>query len=94
MNNLNKIDDLNDLNSLNYPIDLTQYKLLGKIAPDYLPFVLNDIFSIGYNVWVKNFIRNDPSILNPTLTQTENNITDSKLTSKGQSGENIVIDID
>ena len=84
MNNLNKMNDLNDLNDLNYlnyQIDLTQYKLLSNIAPDYLPFVLNDIFSIGYNVWVKNFIRNDPSILNLNLNpaQTENNITDSKL---------------
>ena len=89
MNNLNK------MNNLNYQLDLTEFKLLSNISPDYLPFVLNDIFSIGYNTWIKNFIRNDPSILNLNLnpTQTENNITDSKLTSKGQTGENIVIDI-
>ena len=79
------------MNNINYQLDLTQFKLLSNISPDYLPFVLNDIFTIGYNAWVKNFIRNEPNILNST--QTENNITDSKLTSKGQSGENIIIDI-
>ena len=64
------------MNNINYQLDLTQFKLLSNISPDYLPFVLNDIFTIGYNAWVKNFIRNEPNKLNST--QTENNITDSK----------------
>ncbi len=75
---------------LDYKVNLSQYKLLAGISEEYLPFVLDDIFSIGYNTWVKNFIRNDLSSQNQ---ESNNNITESKLTSKGQHGENIVIDI-
>jgi hypothetical protein len=85
-------------NNLIYNIDLNKFKLLGNISPDFIEFVIDDIFNLGYNTWVKNFIKNDPNILtnlnqNQYQNQTDNNITDSKLTSKGQSGENIVLDI-
>ncbi len=86
----------NHNNNLIYNIDLNKFKLLGNISPDFIEFALDDIFNLGYNNWVKNFIKNDPNILinsNSNQNQTDNNITDSKLTSKGQSGENIVLDI-
>ncbi len=77
-----------------YNIDLNKFKLLGNISPDLIEFVIDDIFNLGYNTWVKNFIKTDPNVLiNFNQNIPDNNITDSKLTSKGQSGENIVLDI-
>lgn len=70
-------------------IDLNKYSILNKLDKEYLPFVLDEIFSIGYNIWVKNFIRND--IIS---NESQNIITESKLSSsKGQQGENVVIDL-
>ncbi len=84
----------NTNNKLTLNIDLDNYKLLSNISPELVDFVIDDIFNLGYNNWVKNFIKADPSILtNSNQNLTNNNITDSKLTSKGQSGENIVLDI-
>lgn len=80
-------------NIINYPIDLNKFKLLGNISPDYLEFILDDIFNQGYNSWVKNFIKQDTNIIFDNNTISDNNITGSKLTSKGQSGENVVLDI-
>ncbi len=70
-------------------IDLDKYSILKKIDKEYLPFVLDEIFNIGYNTWVKNFIKNEISV-----EGLQNTITESKLSSsKGQVGENIVIDL-
>ncbi len=75
--------------SINFNIDIDKYKILKNINQDYLPHVLDEIFGIGFNVWIKNYIRNDI-----VLSETQNNITESKLSSsKGQHGENIVIDL-
>lgn len=80
--------------NINYWIDLNKFKLLGSIAPDYLNSILDDIFTQGYNLWIRNFIKSDPSLIFNQGTQSDiNSITDSKLTSKGSSGENIVLDI-
>lgn len=75
--------------SINFNIDTDKYKILKNINQEYLPHVLDEIFGIGFNVWIKNYIRNDI-----VLTDTQNNITESKLSSsKGQHGENIVFDL-
>ncbi len=82
MNNVEK-------NNYNYLIDINKHGILKNISPEYLPHVLDEIFGIGYNIWIKNFIRNDI-----VLNDTQNAITESKQSSnKGQSGESIVIDI-
>jgi hypothetical protein len=76
-------------NNINYQIDIGKHPMLKNINSDYLPHILDEIFGIGYNLWVKNFIRNDI-----ILNDTQNSITENKQSSnKGQSGESIVIDI-
>jgi hypothetical protein len=71
----------------NYNINLDEYKLLKNINSDYLPHILDDIFNTGYNIWIKNYIKNDLSI-------DHNQITENKLSSnKGQLGENVIINI-
>ncbi len=82
----------------NFKIKFDQYKLLDKINPEFLDTIIEDIFNTGYNIWVKNYIKNDViahlNNTNSTNTQELNNITENKQSSaKGQSGENIVIDI-
>jgi len=70
-------------------IDTEKYQLLNKINQEYIPIVLEDIFSIGYNLWVKNYIRNEV-----VANDFTNNVTESKLSSsKGSHGENIVMDL-
>ncbi len=76
-------------NTYNYQIDLSKHKILSNLSEEYLPHVLDEIFGIGYNTWLKNYIRNDIII-----NENSNNITESKLSStKGQHGENIVVDL-
>lgn len=93
---------IDNVKYFNYSIDLDKYKLLRSINPEYLDCIVDDILTQGYNLWVKNFIKSDPSIIfnsnqnnrdNNLSTDCLNSITDSKLTSKGSSGENVVIDI-
>lgn len=82
------------MNELEYKVDLNKYKLLSIITPEYQNIIFDDIFTQGYNLWLKNFIKNDPTIiLNSNIQGDSNTITESKLTSKGSSGENVVIDI-
>ncbi len=93
-NNSNNNSNNSNNNKLTLNIDLNNYKLLSNISPDLIEFVIDDIFNLGYNTWIKNFIKTDPNVLiNFNQNISDNNITDSKLTSKGQSGENIVLDI-
>ncbi len=73
-------------------IKLRNYKLLDKISPEYLDLVIEEIFNVGYNVWIKNFIRND--VVNEINSSNTNLITENKQSSnKGQIGESVVIDI-
>ncbi len=74
------------LNPEEFP--LNKYPLLKNINQEYLPTIYQEIFESGYNCWIRNFIKND------IVESQSNNITENKISStKGQIGENTVIDI-
>jgi hypothetical protein len=74
----------------NYNIPLDKYDLLKKIDKNLLNYTIEEIFEIGYSVYVKNFVKKSFELDTST---TMNNITDSKNKDKGSHGENIVYDI-
>lgn len=87
---------------INVLLNKTKYQLFDKIKNNHLEFVVNEIFDLGYNQYMRNLIKSDiqldTQIPIQTFTQinqnTTNAITESKYsTLKGSLGENIVIDI-
>ena len=94
-NNNNITGEKNENNLINYKISKLKYPLLEQIDGYKIPFVIDEIFELGYNYYLKNLIKidiqNNLSQVSNTITNT---ITESKLsTSKGGIGENLVMDI-
>ena len=93
-------------NAVDILILKNKYKLLDKIGEDKLEFVIDEIFELGYSMYMKNFIKTDlinefQSYQNQNQNQNQNNlikpintITESKFsTLKGSMGEDLVMDI-
>ena len=56
-----------------------KYKLLDKIGEDKLEFVIDEIFELGYSMYMKNFIKTDlinefQSYQNQNQNQNQNNL--------------------
>lgn len=87
-----------DNDYLNILIEKKKYKLLDKIDKTHITFVVDEIFELGYSMYMKNLIKSDLSngcgIDLEERNKITNGITESKYsTSKGSLGENVVIDI-
>jgi len=89
-------------NNVNISIFKNKYKLLDKINEDKLEFVIDEIFELGYSLYLKNFIKTDlidefQSYQNKNqinLIKPINTVTESKFsTLKGSMGEDLVMDI-
>ena len=74
---------------IDYKIDLDKFNFIKNIKTDYLPYVIEEIFNIGYSNYVKSFIKHE---IAQSFEET-NIITENKNTSKGQLGESVVYDI-
>ena len=73
---------------INYKISLLKYSLFEKIDNLKIPYLIDEIFELGYSYYIKNLIKVD------LQNQNTNSITESKLSAnKGYTGENIVMDI-
>lgn len=87
-----------DNDYVNISIKKKKYKLFEKINETYIPFVIDEIFELGYSMYMKNLIKSD-NIFNMGYDPEERNkitngITESKYsTTKGNQGENVVLDI-
>lgn len=87
---MEEINCLNNFYQLNVP--KSKYSLLNQIELTKLPYLLDDIFELGYNTWIKNNIKSE--FANSNVNSNTNILTESKQSNgKGLMGENIVMDI-
>ena len=95
-----------DNDHVNILISKKKYKLLDKINDIHMPFIVDEIFELGYSMYIKNLIKSDLNNETNTTSATNginnleernkitNGITESKYsTIKGSLGENVVMDI-
>jgi hypothetical protein len=72
-----------------YYIDISKYPFLQKIDNDYINIIIDNMFETGYNLYIRNQIKNEV-IQNESI----NYATENKFSStKGTIGENIVQNI-
>ena len=70
-----------------FQINLNKFPIIGQINENYKIFILEEIFSLGYNAYLRNYIKNENILIE------SNSITENKTSSKGILGESIVYDI-
>lgn len=92
MNNI-IIKNVSDTN-IDFTLEKNKYPILDKINQEHLEYVMDEIFELGYNQYMKNLIKTDVQTTLNSQQNLTNSITESKYsTLKGSMGENIVMDI-